>query len=104
MSARYHTKVERDRICTILIKIQAHSGIFHMLPLGHRVQQKLETLIDKHMSSLGNKQPLFSRHGDHYMRGTSLTQIKVRPKWHCRQSHPRIYGEKQTDFLVMEAR
>ncbi|TPX17401.1 uncharacterized protein E0L32_003044 [Thyridium curvatum] len=32
---------------------QAHSGIYHMLPLGHRVQQKIEDLIDKHMRSVG---------------------------------------------------
>jgi prolyl-tRNA synthetase len=32
---------------------QAYSGIFHLLPLGLRVQDKLERLIDKHMSSLG---------------------------------------------------
>lgn len=32
---------------------QAHSGIFHLLPLGNRVQQKLEQLIDKHMTGLG---------------------------------------------------
>ncbi|KAH7114400.1 hypothetical protein B0J11DRAFT_135706 [Dendryphion nanum] len=32
---------------------QAHSGVFHLLPLGLRVQNKLEALIDKHMSSLG---------------------------------------------------
>ncbi|KAH8808382.1 prolyl-tRNA synthetase-like protein [Xylogone sp. PMI_703] len=32
---------------------QAHSGIFHLLPLGLRVQDKLETLIDKHMAKLG---------------------------------------------------
>lgn len=32
---------------------QAYSGIFHMLPLGLRVQEKLERLIDKHMQSLG---------------------------------------------------
>ncbi|KAL1306743.1 hypothetical protein AAFC00_005408 [Neodothiora populina] len=32
---------------------QTHPGIFHMLPLGYRVQQKLEDLVDKHMSSLG---------------------------------------------------
>jgi prolyl-tRNA synthetase len=32
---------------------QAHAGIFHMLPLGNRVQQKLEALIDKHMDSIG---------------------------------------------------
>jgi prolyl-tRNA synthetase len=32
---------------------QAHSGIFHLLPLGLRVQNKIESLIDKHMTSLG---------------------------------------------------
>ncbi|KAF2869810.1 hypothetical protein BDV95DRAFT_629711 [Massariosphaeria phaeospora] len=32
---------------------QAHSGVFHLLPLGLRVQNKLEGLIDKHMQSLG---------------------------------------------------
>lgn len=32
---------------------QAYSGIFHMLPLGLRVQNKLEALIDRHMESLG---------------------------------------------------
>lgn len=32
---------------------QAYSGIFHLLPLGLRVQDKLERLIDKHMRSLG---------------------------------------------------
>lgn len=33
--------------------MQAHSGVFHLLPLGLRVQNKLESLIDKHMSSIG---------------------------------------------------
>ncbi|KKA22449.1 Proline--tRNA ligase [Rasamsonia emersonii CBS 393.64] len=32
---------------------QAYSGVFHLLPLGLRVQEKLEKLIDKHMRSLG---------------------------------------------------
>jgi len=32
---------------------QAYSGIFHYLPLGLRVHEKLERLIDKHMRSLG---------------------------------------------------
>ncbi|PLB37462.1 putative proline--tRNA ligase AIM10 [Aspergillus candidus] len=32
---------------------QAYSGIFHMLPLGLRVQEKLERLIDKYMRSVG---------------------------------------------------
>lgn len=31
---------------------QAYSGIFHMLPLGLRVQSKIEALVDKHMQSL----------------------------------------------------
>lgn len=31
---------------------QAYAGIFHMLPLGLRVQEKLESLIDKHMRSI----------------------------------------------------
>lgn len=31
---------------------QAYSGIYHMLPLGLRVQDKLERLIDKHMRSI----------------------------------------------------
>ncbi|KAK5628476.1 hypothetical protein RRF57_004191 [Xylaria bambusicola] len=32
---------------------QSHAGIFHTLPLGERVQKKLEALIDKYMSQLG---------------------------------------------------
>jgi prolyl-tRNA synthetase len=32
---------------------QAYSGIFHMLPLGLRVQDKLERLIDTQMQSVG---------------------------------------------------
>jgi prolyl-tRNA synthetase len=32
---------------------QAHSGLFHLLPLGLRVQSKLEALIDTHMQSIG---------------------------------------------------
>ena len=33
--------------------MQAYSGIFHLLPLGLRVQEKLERLVDKHMRSVG---------------------------------------------------
>lgn len=32
---------------------QAHSGLFQFLPLGLRVQEKIERLLDKHMLSLG---------------------------------------------------
>lgn len=31
---------------------QSNSGIFHLLPLGLRVQNKIEALVDKHMRSL----------------------------------------------------
>ena len=31
---------------------QAYSGIFHLLPLGLRVQSKVEYVLDKHMTSL----------------------------------------------------
>ncbi|OTA07092.1 hypothetical protein A9Z42_0079550 [Trichoderma parareesei] len=32
---------------------QAQSGVFQLLPLGLRVQDKIERLIDKHMQNLG---------------------------------------------------
>lgn len=32
---------------------QSNSGIFHLLPLGLRVQNKIEALLDKYMKSLG---------------------------------------------------
>ncbi|KAI1482482.1 prolyl-tRNA synthetase [Daldinia eschscholtzii] len=32
---------------------QSHAGIFHMLPLGQKLQEKLERLIDKYMSQIG---------------------------------------------------
>ncbi|KAF4338243.1 prolyl-tRNA synthetase [Fusarium beomiforme] len=32
---------------------QAHSGIFQLLPMGLRVQDKIEKLVDKHMHSVG---------------------------------------------------
>ncbi|RYP57565.1 hypothetical protein DL770_010639 [Monosporascus sp. CRB-9-2] len=32
---------------------QSHAGIFHMLPLGQRVQEKLERLVDKYMIQIG---------------------------------------------------
>ncbi|KAI4146705.1 MAG: hypothetical protein LQ340_005836 [Diploschistes diacapsis] len=32
---------------------QSHAGVFQLLPLGLRVQKKIEDLLDKHMSRLG---------------------------------------------------
>lgn len=34
-------------------RTKTSSGVFHMLPMGLRVQEKLERLIDKHMRSVG---------------------------------------------------
>ena len=36
-----------------LIFQQTHAGIFQLLPLGLRVQEKIEKIIDWHMRSLG---------------------------------------------------
>ena len=33
--------------------LKTHSGLFQLLPLGLRIQEKLERLIDKHMVGLG---------------------------------------------------
>lgn len=32
---------------------QSHSGIFQLLPLGLRIQEKIEKLLDKHMTKIG---------------------------------------------------
>ncbi len=44
-----HEKLERAGFL-----FQAHSGIFHLLPLAHRVQHKIEALVDKHMRMIGD--------------------------------------------------
>jgi len=48
---------EAEDIHSLLLRAgylrQAHAGIFHYLPFGLRVHEKLERLIDKHMRSLG---------------------------------------------------
>ena len=33
--------------------LQSHAGIFHFLPLGLRIQEKIERLLDKHMAKIG---------------------------------------------------
>lgn len=30
----------------------SHSGVFHMLPLGRRVQEKIEGLVSRHMEDV----------------------------------------------------
>ena len=43
---------------------KAHAGLFQFLPLGLRVQEKVEKLVDKHMAKLGGSAPVpFSKLG-----------------------------------------
>jgi len=66
--------------------VQAHSGVFHLLPLGLRVQDKLEALIDKHMSSIGASKLALSsittealwRQTGRYSANSELLRIKDR--------------------------
>ncbi len=48
----------------MLIKGKAYSGLFHLLPLGVRVQEKLERLIDKYMRRLGSSTIKFVQFDD----------------------------------------
>lgn len=34
-------------------RFKAHSGLFQFLPLGLRIQEKIERLLDKHMKKIG---------------------------------------------------
>ncbi|KAF1830614.1 prolyl-tRNA synthetase [Decorospora gaudefroyi] len=81
---------EQDESHALLIRggflRQAHSGVFHLLPLGLRVQNKLEALIDKHMHSIGaSKLSLSSitteglwRQSGRYSANSELLRIKDR--------------------------
>jgi prolyl-tRNA synthetase len=66
---------------------QAHSGIFHLLPLGLRVQNKIEALIDKHMSSLSATK-------------VSLSSISSEELW---QRSGRLEG-RDSEFLRLQDR
>ncbi|KAF2496030.1 class II aaRS and biotin synthetase [Lophium mytilinum] len=65
---------------------QAHSGIFHLLPLGLRVQEKLEKLVDKHMRSIGASKVSLSsitsedlwRRSGRYSEDSELLRLKDR--------------------------
>jgi len=54
VSQKRRTKCCLLLVCpSILKQTQTQPGIFHMLPLGLRVQEKIEKLLDKHMHSIG---------------------------------------------------
>ncbi|KAF3939458.1 hypothetical protein ABW19_dt0203966 [Dactylella cylindrospora] len=48
---------EAEEVHSLLLKAgylrNAYPGIFHMLPLGLRVQEKIEKLVDKNMKAIG---------------------------------------------------
>lgn len=67
---------------------QAYSGIFHMLPLGLRVQAKLEALIDKHMQSLQASK-------------VSLSSISSQKAW---AKSGRLLAGRESEFLTFEDR
>lgn len=68
---------------------QSHQGIFQLLPLGLRVQQKIEDLLDKHMRSIGSFKTLRYQ--------TQLTFHEVLLDLLFQQSHPKVFGRKATD-------
>ncbi|KAK1638991.1 hypothetical protein BDP81DRAFT_423178 [Colletotrichum phormii] len=58
---------------------QSHSGIFHLLPLGQRVQRKLEGVIDYYMQELGASRVALSTitSKDLWQRSGRLTQLEA---------------------------
>ncbi|KAL1792055.1 hypothetical protein ACET3X_009806 [Alternaria dauci] len=81
---------EQDESHSLLVRggflRQAHSGVFHLLPIGLRVQDKLEALIDKHMGSIGASKLALSsittealwRQTGRYSANSELLRIKDR--------------------------
>ncbi|KAF2484292.1 hypothetical protein BDY17DRAFT_323160 [Neohortaea acidophila] len=67
---------------------QVHAGIFHILPLGLRVQNKLERLIDKHMQALGASK-------------VSLSSLSSEELW---QRSGRLDKSRSSEFLRLQDR
>ncbi|KAK8156087.1 hypothetical protein BKA80DRAFT_224634 [Phyllosticta citrichinensis] len=104
---------------------QAHSGVFHMLPLGQRVQAKLEKLIDKHMSSIdANKVSLSSISSEELwkktnrLQGTQLLRLRDRKgnklllcptheeeitSEQVREAYANFFAELKIPYLVAQA-
>ncbi|KZF26312.1 prolyl-tRNA synthetase [Xylona heveae TC161] len=67
---------------------QAYSGVFHLLPLGLRVQEKLEKLIDKHMQNLSASK-------------LSLSTISSEELW---RTSGRLQGERNPELFHFQDR
>ncbi|KAI0889474.1 prolyl-tRNA synthetase [Annulohypoxylon maeteangense] len=48
-----HNETTHDKLMRAGYLRQSHSGVHHMLPLGLRVEEKLQALIDKYMLQIG---------------------------------------------------
>ncbi|KAF2856282.1 prolyl-tRNA synthetase-like protein [Plenodomus tracheiphilus IPT5] len=72
---------------------QAHSGVFHLLPLGLRVQSKLESLIDKHMSSISASKVSLSSL-------TTETLWRQSGRYSANSELLRINDRKESGFLL----
>ncbi|KAF2234898.1 prolyl-tRNA synthetase [Viridothelium virens] len=82
---------EQDDPHALLIRAgflrQAYTGIFHLLPLGLRVQEKLQDLVDHHMRSIGASK-------------LSLSSVSSSELW---QKTGRL-DETSTEFLQIQDR
>ncbi len=87
---------------------QAYAGIYHFLPLGLRVLEKLERLVDKHMRSVGaskvslsslSSQKLWERSG-RLEHGSELLKLEdgKRVKWLLTPTH-----EEEITILVQKS-
>lgn len=76
--------------------VKAYSGVFHLLPLGLRVQEKIERLIDKHMLRLGIALALL------LPPPRLTTQVPV--NYHSHPSPPKHYGRNRGDSMETATR
>ncbi|KAF2401062.1 class II aaRS and biotin synthetase [Trichodelitschia bisporula] len=70
---------------------QTHAGIFHLLPLGLRVQQKIEALLDKHMRSIGAAK-------------LSMSSITSQELWKRSQRLPEDFDKNPNEFFTVDGR
>lgn len=81
--------------------IKSLSGVYHMLPLGQRVEEKLQKLIDKHMSQIGEDHSIMLLSlVDYYI----LTYTKVHRRYPYHLFHLSHYGKKRVDLMPMDRR
>ncbi|GAM87707.1 hypothetical protein ANO11243_057340 [Dothideomycetidae sp. 11243] len=94
-----HPKLDKDEdVHNTLVRAgflrQTHAGIFHMLPLGFRVQHKLESLIDYHMQQVGaSKVALSTVSSEHLWKASGRLEGKDSELF-------RFKDRKDTKFLL----